>query len=66
MTAEVRWRKSSRSSGTEPNCIEVADLPGGRLVRDSKRRGAGPILGFDEATWAAFLAGVKRGEFGRC
>jgi hypothetical protein len=28
-----------------------------------EQRGAGPILGFDEATWAAFLAAVKRGEF---
>lgn len=65
MTAEVRWRKSSRSDGTEPNCVEVADLPDGRLLRDSKQGSAGPILAFDEAAWASFLVGVRRGEFDR-
>ena len=30
------WRKSSYSNGTGGNCAEVADLPNGRAVRDSK------------------------------
>ena len=30
------WRKSSYSNGTGGNCVEVADLPSGRAVRDSK------------------------------
>jgi len=58
------WRKSSYSNGSGGECVEVADLPdGGRLVRDTKDSGRGPILGFTEAEWRAFVLGVKDGEF---
>lgn len=55
------WRKSTFSSGG--GCVEVAD--GGPVVhvRDSKDRGAGPVLSFDPDAWAAFLAGVRAGQF---
>ncbi len=44
--------------------MEVADnLPQVILVRDSKNR-TGPALAFTPAEWAAFLAGVRDGEFG--
>lgn len=61
---ELAWRKSSYSNGTGGDCVEVADLPdGGRLVRDTKDHGQGPILRFTEREWRAFVLGVKDGEF---
>ena len=62
--AGVAWRTSSYSNGNGGNCVEVADLPdGGRLVRDTKDHGNGPILRYTAAEWRAFVAGVKNGEF---
>jgi Domain of unknown function (DUF397) len=49
------WRKSSRSSGNQGNCVEVADnLPGRVLVRDTKDRDGG-TLAFGPAAWQAFV-----------
>jgi hypothetical protein len=59
----VRWRKSTRSGSNGGNCVEVTDnLPGIVAVRDSKDQ-AGPVLTYDSAEWAAFVSGVKGGEF---
>ncbi|WP_229690884.1 DUF397 domain-containing protein, partial [Sphaerisporangium melleum] len=33
----LHWHKSSHSSGNGGNCVEIAPLPGGMAVRDSKR-----------------------------
>jgi hypothetical protein len=56
------WRKSTRSSPSGDNCVEVA-LDGGRVgVRDSKDRG-GSVLQFDAQSWQEFLEGAKSGEF---
>jgi hypothetical protein len=61
----ANWRKSSRSGGNGGNCVEVADnLSGVVAVRDSKDS-AGPTLTFTPMEWAAFVDGVKRGEFDR-
>ncbi|MCA1820337.1 MAG: DUF397 domain-containing protein [Pseudonocardiaceae bacterium] len=57
------WRKSSYSSAEGANCVEVAELPSGPAVRDSKDT-AGPALTFTIAAWAAFTAAVGSGEFG--
>jgi hypothetical protein len=58
------WRKSSRSgtggSGGQ-DCVEVARLAAAVGVRDSKNPGAGH-LSLPTASFAAFLARVKRGE----
>ncbi|MGH3588000.1 MAG: DUF397 domain-containing protein [Pseudonocardia sp.] len=60
---ELRWHKSSYSNGAA-ECVEVAELPdGGRVVRDTKDRGEGPVLVFTPAEWVAFTKGVKAGEF---
>lgn len=60
---EMRWRKSSFSSGNNGNCVEVADSPdGGRYVRDTKDRTRAPHH-FTAAEWDAFVRGVKAGEF---
>jgi Domain of unknown function (DUF397) len=57
------WRKSTRSGNGGNSCVEVAkNLPGVIGVRDSKDR-SGPVLAFGPEAWAAFLAGVKDGEF---
>lgn len=44
-------------------CVQVAHLPGGMVaLRDSKDT-AKPAHVFDRGEWAAFIAGVKAGEF---
>ena len=61
------YRKSSYSNGNGGNnCVEVAtDEKGNRTVRDSKQAGYDlyPVLRFTPDEWAAFIAGVKDGEF---
>jgi hypothetical protein len=57
------WRKSSYSNGTGGECVEVADLPSGRAVRDSKHP-EGPILVFTREGWQAFVQGIQAGELG--
>jgi Domain of unknown function (DUF397) len=52
------WRKSTYSNGSGGNCVEVADLPNGRAVRDSKHP-QGPILVFATDQWRAFVQGIK-------
>jgi hypothetical protein len=54
------WRKSTLSSHN--GCVEVALALNEVAVRDSKDRG-GPVLQFNAHEWAAFLAGVRNGEF---
>ncbi|MFK3985775.1 DUF397 domain-containing protein [Micromonospora sp. NPDC050397] len=49
----VAWRKSSRS-GSDTNCVEIAELPHTIAVRDSKDPG-GPVLTFKHSEWASFL-----------
>lgn len=66
MTAENTrrgWWKSSRSDANGNGCVEVAETTDGYAVRDSKARGTGPELSFTRAEWAAFVEGVKLGEF---
>ncbi|MFV2198925.1 DUF397 domain-containing protein [Nocardiopsis sp. LOL_012] len=48
------FRKSSYSADTGGNCVEVAGLPCGAAVRDSKHPDAGQ-LPFPAAEWATFL-----------
>ena len=61
--ASAVWSKSSLSS-YNGSCVEIARLGNGLVgVRDTKDRGAGPILGFTQNEWSAFLGGVKAGEF---
>ena len=55
------WIKSSLSF-SNGNCVEVAALPGGVGVRNS-RDPDGPVLRFTPAEWRAFLGGARLGEF---
>ena len=56
------WRKSTRSGPFTDNCVEVAFVPDGVAVRDSKDPD-GPALLFTPAEWNAFVGGAKDGEF---
>ncbi|MDH6109370.1 hypothetical protein P3T36_000142 [Kitasatospora sp. MAP12-15] len=57
------WRKSTYS-GNGGQCVEVADGFAGIVpVRDSKDP-SGPALVFPSDAFAAFVAGIKAGEFG--
>jgi len=52
--SRAMWRKSSRSSGTQADCVEVAFAPEAVAVRDSKNT-AGPVLAFPTPDWTIFL-----------
>jgi Domain of unknown function (DUF397) len=52
----MQWKKSSYSG--QGNCVEVAMVPEGIAVRDSKNPD-GPVLRFGTETWQAFIAGIK-------
>jgi hypothetical protein len=58
------WRKSSRSSPSGDNCVEVAFAGDTVAVRDTKDRAAATLL-FTGEEWKAFIDGVKSGEFDR-
>lgn len=57
------WRKSSYSSSTGQNCVEVAtNLPGIVAIRDSKDPN-GPQLIVSASEWQTFAAGITEGHF---
>ncbi|MFJ6900583.1 DUF397 domain-containing protein [Streptomyces hokutonensis] len=58
----VQWRKSRRSGGNG-NCVEIAALPGGDVAVRNSRYPGGPALVYTREEIAAFLGGVKDGEF---
>jgi hypothetical protein len=54
------WRTSTLCDLN--GCVEVALLDGLVAVRDAKDR-TGPVLEFTAREWAAFVGGVRNGEF---
>ena len=61
--SQAVWQKSTLSS-YNGNCFEIARLLRDRVgVRDTKDKGSGPVLIFNQDEWSAFVAGVKAGEF---
>lgn len=57
---ELKFHKSTYS-GQEQNCIEVADLPHGAALRDSRHPDLGH-LAYPAAEWDAFLTAARSGE----
>jgi Domain of unknown function (DUF397) len=58
--SSANWRKSTLSATN--GCVEVAVEDDGVAVRDSKDQN-GPVLVFSRHEWAAFVGGVRAGEF---
>lgn len=57
----ANWRKSSHS-GDGNNCVELARVPTGVGVRDSKNPDDG-VLVFPPGVWRALAGKVKAGEY---
>ncbi|MEV0704076.1 DUF397 domain-containing protein [Saccharopolyspora sp. NPDC050389] len=58
----VTWQKS-RHSGKWGNCVEVAALDDGTIAMRQSRQAHGTALIYTRAELAAFVRGVKDGEF---
>ena len=56
----VRWRKAARSNPSG-SCVELAELPDGRVAMRNSRNPSGPALIFSRTAIAAFLATAKKG-----
>jgi Domain of unknown function (DUF397) len=54
------WRKSSFSEAG--NCVEVADLDGRVLVRDTKLGAGSSVLSISLPRWHEFIAVVNQGS----
>ena len=60
-TSTAAWITSRACNNSA--CVQVAHLAGGLVaIRDSKDMTKAPHI-FDADEWAAFLTGVKAGEF---
>jgi uncharacterized protein DUF397 len=54
----ARWRKSKRSNPTGA-CVELAELPGGRIAMRNSRHPDGPTLIYSRAQIAALVTAAK-------
>jgi hypothetical protein len=59
--SQVRWRKSSRSTPTGSDCVEVAVLGDAIAVRDSKDPD-GPMLLLGRTAWREVARSVMKDE----
>jgi hypothetical protein len=54
-TTERSWFKSSYSSGSGDDCVEVAACPEAVHIRDSKNK-QGPQLALSPTAWSSFIS----------
>ena len=59
LSPRITWRKSSYSSSSNDNCVEVATAARTVAVRDSKDP-MGPVLAFVPGNWQALSHRVRR------
>ena len=59
----VTWRKSRYSEVDMNECVEVAELGNGAVAMRDSNNLHRPDLRFTASEWAAFLNGVRDGEF---
>ncbi|OLT38185.1 DUF397 domain-containing protein [Actinomadura sp. CNU-125] len=57
--SEPTWRKASRSTDTGGNCVELAGLPDGIGIRDSKNP-TGPKLLIGRDAFRALVSDLRR------
>jgi hypothetical protein len=62
LLGEIAWRKS-HFSNPSGNCVEVAELPDGRVAMRNSRDPEGPALIYARHVADAFVRGVKGGDF---
>lgn len=58
------WTKSTHSTGSSNDCVEVAHIPGVVGIRDSKNP-TGSKLSLGTGAARAFAAGIKAGQLDR-
>lgn len=61
MSASISWQKASFSGGNGENCIEVGRQDDSIVLRESDDPGS--VITTSPAKLAAFIRGVKAGEF---
>ena len=59
-TNQPNWQRSSFCGANA--CVEVAEISGQFLLRDSKNPDVAPFA-FTSEEWTAFVRGVRAGEF---
>lgn len=62
MLTPGKWTKSTRSN-TTGSCVEVRPTEDGAVQVRNSRHPDGPVNTFTAAEWAAFVEGVRAGEF---
>ncbi|MFG2020799.1 DUF397 domain-containing protein [Actinomadura geliboluensis] len=60
-SSTVVWRKSSKSTATGNECVELTAMTGLIAVRDSVDPD-GPKLAFTSSAWREFMTRVKSGQ----
>lgn len=60
-SSTLTFRKSSYS-GSGDNCVEVADLERGAVVRDTQNRESGYLVFGERREWLALLATACRDQ----
>jgi hypothetical protein len=58
----ARWQKAHRSN-SQGNCVEIAELPGGRIAVRNSRHPDGPALIYTRPEIEALILGAKDGDF---
>lgn len=56
----ISWRVARRCNGGE--CVRIA-VNGDAIVLGDTKRPDGPVMFYSRAEWAAFVEGIRQGDF---